>query len=511
MKQSAAAILVSAWSAILLAGCAEQVHELRLDARAGIIPVAKKFDITSALLITPESAAYLPPRKPDDIYGPGAGLSFVIPLGKAMKQASIETFRQMFRDMAVIEKLGDGEDFDIVVEPTITSFHYRFPLIAPFTGRSVARLGIELKIHRRGREIWAKAFETPDIEGPVYGASIGRSNSGSSLETAASESLAEALRLGAAAMMKDAELKRVLAKAGTGPRAVASRERETSRPAPAASIGPPARFSTQPVDVKFAKRPERPDDVAVIIGNANYQKQGKDIPDVVPAYADADSFKRYAMRTLGVREGNIIDLRDATSAQFVRVFGSREDHRGQLFDWVRPGRSRVTVYYAGHGAPAGADGSAYLIPADADAARIRLNGYPLATLYENLGQLPAESVTVVLEACFSGASQGGSVLRKASPVYLKPKVTRVPPKVTVIAAGAGDQIASWEEDDSHGLFTKYFLKAMSGEADRAPYGNGDGEVGGKELEAYLKDTMTYYARRYYGRDQVAQIVHGKGG
>ena len=28
---------------------------------------------------------------------------------------------------------------------------------------------------------------------------------------------------------------------------------------------------------------------------------------------------------------------------------------------------------------------------------------------------------------------------------------------------------------------------------------------------YLKDTLTYYARRYYGREQTAQIVVGIGG
>ena len=70
-------------------------------------------------------------------------------------------------------------------------------------------------------------------------------------------------------------------------------------------------------------------------------------------------------------------------------------------------------------------------------------------------------------------------------------------------------MASWDQDKSHGLFTKYFLKAMSGEADAKPYGNGDGTVALGELDAYLKDTLTYYARRYYGRDQTAVIVVGQ--
>ena len=49
---------------------------------------------------------------------------------------------------------------------------------------------------------------------------------------------------------------------------------------------------------------------------------------------------------------------------------------------------------------------------------------------------------------------------------------------------------------------------MSGEGDKAPYGNGDGKVTYKELGKYIEGTMTYFARRYYGRDQKAQIVRG---
>ncbi len=49
---------------------------------------------------------------------------------------------------------------------------------------------------------------------------------------------------------------------------------------------------------------------------------------------------------------------------------------------------------------------------------------------------------------------------------------------------------------------------MSGEADKSPYGDGNGQVIDSELESYLAKTMTYFARRYYGRDQNAQIAKG---
>ncbi|NQU59323.1 MAG: caspase family protein [Rhodospirillales bacterium] len=274
---------------------------------------------------------------------------------------------------------------------------------------------------------------------------------------------------------------------------------------------PTSNFPTNRIDFKFPKSTSHPDDIAVIIGNADYTRQGKDIPDIIPARADAEAFRSYVTQALGVREGNIIELHDATSAQLVRVFGSKDNPRGQLFDWVRPGRSNVVIYYAGHGAPGNNVGNAYIIPTDADGTRIDLNGYGLSTLYNNLSKIPAKSITVVLEACFSGAAEGGSVISNASPVFLKTKVTKVPYNVTVIAAGGSNQMASWEKDKSHGLFTKYFLTGMSGEADANPYGNGDGRVDYAELEKYLKETLTYYARRYYGRDQNAVITVGSEG
>ncbi len=267
------------------------------------------------------------------------------------------------------------------------------------------------------------------------------------------------------------------------------------------------KFPTKAVTVRFDKGKPRFDDVAVIISNADYKK-GKDIPNVTPAYADAAGMKNYIQKSLGIQEENIIFLKDASQSQLIATFGSATNPKGQLFNYVKAGKSRVFVYYSGHGAPGGDDGSSYIVPTDAQASLIDLNGYPLSTLYKNLGKIPAKSVTVVLEACFSGASQSGSVIAKASPIYLKSKETTIPSNITVIAAGAANQIASWEQDSSSGLFTKYFLKGMSGEADAAPYGNGDGKVGYGELGAYFKETLTYYARRYYGREQTVQIVEG---
>ncbi len=278
---------------------------------------------------------------------------------------------------------------------------------------------------------------------------------------------------------------------------------QQSKPKPIVTKKAKSEFPLKPIPINFPSVSVKRDDIAVIIGNANYKKQGKDIPNVNPAYADAEGIKQYFMKAKGVREGNIIYLKDATNAQLLSVFGNDKSHKGKLFNYIKPNKSNVYIYYAGHGAP-GKEGDAYLVPTDTDSQTIEFTGYPLSTLYSNLGKLPAKSMTVILEACFSGGSQSGSLISRASPIVIQPKKTFIPSNIKVIAAGSERQMASWEEDSSHSLFTKYFLKAMSGEGDI----NKDGKVSDTELKDYLSDTMTYYARRYYGRDQKVQIHNG---
>lgn len=266
-------------------------------------------------------------------------------------------------------------------------------------------------------------------------------------------------------------------------------------------------FPSTPVAVTFSRSKSNPDDIAVIIGNANYRNTAKDIPDVVPAYADAEGMRRYASHALGIREENIMYLKDARLADFIATFGNDSNPKGKLWNWVKPGKSHVFIYYVGHGAPSTDGLSSYLVPVDAQASLIDLSGYALKTLYSNLGKLPAKSVTVVLEACFSGATQAGILIKNASPIYQKAQQESVPANLTVITAGTGNQIASWEEDKSASLFTKHYLIGMAGAADKRPYGNGDGKIEHSELGKYFSETLSYAAQRYYGREQVAQFLN----
>jgi len=243
--------------------------------------------------------------------------------------------------------------------------------------------------------------------------------------------------------------------------------------------------------------------VAVIIGNKTYRDK---TPQVDFAHNDADAMKRYVLEVLGFREGNVIDLRDATKAELEATFGNNVSHQGRLFDWVRPGKSDVFVFYSGHGVPGLKDKRPYLLPVDGNANRAEISGFSVDVLYQNLAQVPARSMTVLLDACFSGETPKGMIVRATSGLSISAKLPKVIGKMTVLTAAQGDQFASWDEDAKHGLFTRYVLDALYGAADGADYGNGDGKISLAEVKGYLDDEMSYHARRKFGRQQRASII-----
>ena len=248
---------------------------------------------------------------------------------------------------------------------------------------------------------------------------------------------------------------------------------------------------------------ENKDGMAVIVGNRSY---GPGVPAVEYAHNDAEAMKRYVVEVLGYRADNVIDLRDASKAKLETVFGNRDSFKGQLHDWLRPGRSDVVVFYSGHGVPGKSDRRGYLLPVDAHPDKPELAGYPLDVLYANLAKLPAKSVTVFVDACFSGESGGGELIRGASNIGLEAAPVKVTaPNITVLTAAQGNQLASWDPEARHGLFTEYLLRALYGEADKKDYGNGDGQVTLAEARKYLDEEMTYRARRTWSREQKADV------
>lgn len=237
-------------------------------------------------------------------------------------------------------------------------------------------------------------------------------------------------------------------------------------------------------------------DVAVVIGNRNYSASG--LPEVEFANRDAQVMKEYLTRTLGYDPENILYAEDASLAKFNELFGNERSHKGRLFRHVKEGKSKVFVYYAGHGAPDLESQEAYFVPVDANPQDLKTNGYRLQTFYDNLSRIPAVKMTVVLDTCFSGNSDRGMLFKNVSPGILKVKGEyRGPKNAVLMTSAAVDQVSGWYPEKRHSLYTYYFLKGLQGEADA----NHDRKITVGEMDAYLKENVPYMARRLSGNEQ----------
>ena len=237
----------------------------------------------------------------------------------------------------------------------------------------------------------------------------------------------------------------------------------------------------------------------MIIGNSEYERG---LPEVTYAGNDADAFRAYVIDVLGYDPENIIDLRNASQTRLAETFGNNETHRGLLWRLVDPGISDVVVFYSAHGVP-GEDRRAYLLPVDANPDVPEINGYALDLLYRNLAKLEARSVAVYLDACFSGQSFGGT-LSRTSGLGISPTLPAAAGGFGVLTAAAADQVAVWDDEAKHGVFTKHLLDALYGAADASDFGDGDNTITLAEVKAYLDANMTRAARRI-GRIQNVSV------
>ncbi|WP_420548438.1 caspase family protein [Curvivirga sp.] len=255
-------------------------------------------------------------------------------------------------------------------------------------------------------------------------------------------------------------------------------------------------------DYNFPRGKVNNDAYAVLVGVRDYDN--KDIPPVDFALNDADAIKQYLIKTRGFKEENVIVLENPNQSDLMSHFGSESNHKGKLYDSVtRRGMKDIFVFYSGHGIPTD-EGTGVMLPKDADPQKPEFTGYALSTLVKNLNKLNNVNITLAVDACFSGVSAGGTLVKSASPLYLGSNSSSLTlTNGTIFTAADGKEIASWDTDVRLGLFTKHLLEGFVGKADKV--GNKDGKVNVAEMLEYLRDAVGEEADRRFNRRQTPQV------
>ena len=233
--------------------------------------------------------------------------------------------------------------------------------------------------------------------------------------------------------------------------------------------------------------------VAIIIGIQDYSR----VPKAEFANNDARVFYDYAIRGLGVRPENIKILLDQEANDI--------DILGAFKNWLplktRRGQTDVYVFYSGHGLPSDDGSNLYMLPHGVDRQFLDRTAIKQSELITSLQAVSPRSVTMFMDACYSGQIRTGeTLLASARPIAIQSKATSFPANFNVISASSPDQLASSSPDLKHGVFSYFLMKGMEGEADE----NKDGNITMAEMQSYLKEYVGKKAMSL-NRTQVPQL------
>lgn len=253
-----------------------------------------------------------------------------------------------------------------------------------------------------------------------------------------------------------------------------------------------------PVDTGIPRAPTRANVVAVVLGVERYERA----PETPLARRDAAVFREYVRNIFGVGDDDSRLLfrtdDEVTGTELRRTFGEG----GWLARRVSSGTD-VVVYWAGHGVTDPKTHKAYLLPNDGDPSYPAQTGYALDDLYERLAALGARSVTVFVDACFSGRARDGAAIMAGTRgvvVSLEHPALRAN-NMSVFTAATGDQLANSWPDGQHGVFTYALLAGLRGAADA----DHDGIITAAELAAYIGRGVPRTAARL-DREQTPEFV-----
>ena len=238
---------------------------------------------------------------------------------------------------------------------------------------------------------------------------------------------------------------------------------------------------------------KRPNSIGVVIGVEQY----KDIAPSPFAANDATVMAEYFKKVLGVEQIIVLKNEEVTYSKLDDLFNPRS---GDIASAIKPNVTDVFVYYSGHGIPDKNGSTTYLFPNDGKIANLENRAYPLPKFYSDLNSLKARSVTVLLDACFSGAarkSQNTIAANLTGQKGIKLKINRPwesYTNFTVINSSTSDETSLGFDEAEMGLFTYYMTAGLKGYADK----NKDHKITLGELKDYVISNVTEVSRKKSG-------------
>ena len=205
-------------------------------------------------------------------------------------------------------------------------------------------------------------------------------------------------------------------------------------------------------------KPAKPDGKKwlFVIGAENYSNTDS----IVYSRRSAQRFAEVASKVLGIkRKRRRVLLENATG-------GAIQDQLKAMLGKVSKGDS-IYFYYSGHGIPirnkATKENTPYMLAIDHDPSLIEEKEfYNLNNIYKILDESKASKVFVMLDSCFSGSTDGKSVLPGVAATTTVPDMPLLgrEGKMVVITAGTDTEYSNALPEKQHRLFSYYLMRAL---------------------------------------------------
>ena len=224
--------------------------------------------------------------------------------------------------------------------------------------------------------------------------------------------------------------------------------------------------------------------IAIIIGIEKYQYLNN--LDAKYANRDANAFRAYATRALGIPSSNVEVLVDdkATRTQILKTF------KNNLRRLAGKKGKDIHIFFAGHGLASDNGEDLYILPQDGESSLLEDTAISRVELIELIQQVNPNSVTMYFDTCYSGQTRDEQLLvASLRPVRIVADEQETPDNFTIFTASDYDQTSGSIEEAKHGMFSYYLMKGLEGNADL----NTDNKITNGELISYLKDNVSQEA------------------
>ena len=219
-----------------------------------------------------------------------------------------------------------------------------------------------------------------------------------------------------------------------------------------------------------------PNRFALIIGNEDYssfQPSLKTESNVDYAIHDAEVFREYALKIVGIPNENIILVLNGKAMEMHQAIGQINSIAKNM-----QGKAEIYVFYAGHGFPDEKTKEPYLMPVDVTGTSLQF-AIKQSDLFKKITEYPTKRIVVFLDACFSGGGRNQGLLASRG-VMIKPKDNLLKGNIVVFSSSSGEQSSLPYAEKQHGIFTYFLLKKLK---------DTQGSLNLKELSDYLSSEV----------------------